>query len=190
MKDDLLQAFFNHIAPDTEQKQLIVSYLESKGHNITWDAIRYLQLDTIAPCLLHFALSSSLKSAPQLHLNPSHLLAATATTATTHRSQFSVFSFVYFSITLPLTTSSSTSFPPTMAARIHRQDWDAPGLYKDLLASMTIACKPTADTLKEIVQDMNLRGYPFTFHGLKYSHPSALFTLPLVCLLHVQFFPP
>ncbi|EFW98915.1 hypothetical protein CMQ_4767 [Grosmannia clavigera kw1407] len=49
--------------------------------------------------------------------------------------------------------------------RLHRQDWDAPGLYKDLLASMAIACKPTADTLKEVSYHLyvNLTSTPLIF---------------------------
>ncbi|OAA64403.1 hypothetical protein SPI_03050 [Niveomyces insectorum RCEF 264] len=92
-KDDLIQAFFTICPPNTNQKQEIADYLHSKGHTITWDAIRY-------------------------------------------------FSF-------------SVSY------------WDAPGVYRDILTVMSIVCKPSAAALQQIVEDMNARGYQFTYHGLK-----------------------
>lgn len=40
MKDDILQAMFNYCPPNSDQKVQIVQYLDARGHDITWDAIR------------------------------------------------------------------------------------------------------------------------------------------------------
>ncbi|CAK7217176.1 hypothetical protein SBRCBS47491_003083 [Sporothrix bragantina] len=54
-----------------------------------------------------------------------------------------------------------------MSTKRFSQNWDAPGVYRDVLTAMATACKPSTDTLKEIVEEMNQRGYKFTYHGLK-----------------------
>ncbi|CAK7230731.1 hypothetical protein SCUCBS95973_007671 [Sporothrix curviconia] len=72
------------------------------------------------------------------------------------------------SVTCPtMTEDQKDQIVANMQSRGHDINWDAPGLYRDVLAAMATACKPSADTLKEIVEEMNQRGYKFTYHGLK-----------------------
>ncbi|KAL1913681.1 hypothetical protein Sste5344_000645 [Sporothrix stenoceras] len=121
MKDDLLMALFSYCPPNAEQKVQIVAYLDTKGHNITWDAIRFA-----------FAVS--------------------------FHTQFTI---------LPFTTSSSPSSLTMSAEKRFAQDWNAPGVYRDILVAMVEEYKPPAATLKMIVENMNKLGHQFTYRGLE-----------------------
>lgn len=54
----------------------------------------------------------------------------------------------------------------TTPAKRFSQNWDEPGVYREILAIMTTAYKPSKEVLMDIVAQMNERGYQFTYHGL------------------------
>ncbi len=78
-------------------------------------------------------------------------------------------------------------------SNIFRQNWDTPGLYRDLVTCMTTIYKPSKDMLNEVVEEMNRQGYQFTYHGLKYilfsrfSSCSRLLHLPSDSLVFSRF---
>ncbi|CAK7230734.1 hypothetical protein SCUCBS95973_007672 [Sporothrix curviconia] len=47
------------------------------------------------------------------------------------------------------------------------QNWDAPGVYRDVLVAFVEELKPSAHVVKKIVDDMSRRGYQFTYRGLE-----------------------
>ncbi|CAK7217173.1 hypothetical protein SBRCBS47491_003082 [Sporothrix bragantina] len=53
-----------------------------------------------------------------------------------------------------------------MATKRFMQNWDAPGIYRDILVAFLDELKPSANVVKKIVDDMSQRGYQFTYRGL------------------------
>ncbi len=47
-----------------------------------------------------------------------------------------------------------------------QQNWDNPGVYKDLMAVFAERYKPSKKELKAVVEQMHARGYQFTVDGL------------------------
>ncbi|KJR87350.1 uncharacterized protein SPSK_01928 [Sporothrix schenckii 1099-18] len=60
------------------------------------------------------------------------------------------------------------SFFTMSAEKRFAQDWNAPGVYRDILVAMVEEYKPPAANLKKIVEEMTKLGYQFTFRGLEY----------------------
>lgn len=60
------------------------------------------------------------------------------------------------------------------------QDWNAPGVYRDVLIALVEEYKPPAAILKKIVENMNANGYQFTYRGLEYCFFFCLHLLVLI----------
>ena len=69
-----------------------------------------------------------------------------------------------------------------MATKRFAQNWDAPGVYRDILVAIIEELKPSGAVIKKIVDDMSQRGYQFTYRGLEYAHVQHFCFLHLVSI--------